>query len=44
MTKVAELPERLLLSVVAAGVFTGLVLGAASVWFSATFGSARRRD
>ena len=37
-------PQRLLLSLVAAGVIGGLALGAARVWFSANYGAGRRRD
>ena len=40
----AALPSRLFLSVVSAGVISGLALGAASVWLAATFGPSRRRD
>ena len=42
-TIVAEVPQRLLLVVVAAGVKVGLALGAASVWLAARFGPSRRR-
>ena len=40
---IAELPSRLLLSVVSAGVIAGLTLGAASVWLAATIDRARQR-
>ena len=42
-TRLAELPSRLLLTVVATGVKAGLLLGAASVWLAARFGPSRRR-
>ena len=39
----AELPSRLFLRVVAAGVIGGLALGTASVWLAAHYGAGRRR-